>query len=81
LRWWSRPPSVSVLRARCPCLLGVGFPASGPRVWSSTSCLLRLPGAPPSRRVNRREPPSRRCEPVAPASIHPSATCSHSGAR
>ncbi|MFN7786152.1 MAG: hypothetical protein ACK5QR_07420, partial [bacterium] len=26
--------------------------------------------------MNQREPPSRRFEPVAPASIHPSATCS-----
>jgi hypothetical protein len=28
-----------------PCLVGVGFPASGPQVWTFTSYLLRLPGA------------------------------------
>jgi hypothetical protein len=29
-----------------PCLFGVGFPASGPQVWTFTSCLLVMPVAP-----------------------------------
>ena len=33
-------------RCRVPCLVGVGFPVSGPRVWTFTSCLLTMPVAP-----------------------------------
>ena len=36
-----------------PCLLGVGFPSSGPRVWTFTSSLWVMPLAPGPRRLRR----------------------------
>jgi len=42
LRHWKGPG----IPDQRPCLLGVGFPSSGPRVWTFTSCLLVMPFAP-----------------------------------
>jgi hypothetical protein len=39
--------------ATCPCHIGVGFPSSGPRAWTFTSCLWAMPLAPETRRPSR----------------------------
>ena len=47
LRHWKGPG----IPDQRPCLLGVGFPSSGPRVWTFTSCLLVMPFAPVNQTV------------------------------
>jgi hypothetical protein len=56
LRHWKGPG----IPDQRPCLLGVGFPSSGPRAWTFTSCLLVMPFAPgfaADRRLTREHTP------------------------